>query len=60
MQCGTILRYERGQAADIDTTTAGGELVLGMFAALAEFERELIREGTRARDSQPALGVDQR
>jgi DNA invertase Pin-like site-specific DNA recombinase len=37
-----------GQGADIDTTTAGGKLIFGIFAALAEFERELIRERTRA------------
>jgi DNA invertase Pin-like site-specific DNA recombinase len=37
-----------GQGADIDTTTASGKLVFGIFAALAEFERELIRERTRA------------
>jgi len=37
-----------GQGADIDTTTAGGKLVFGIFAALAECERELIRERTRA------------
>ena len=30
----------------IDTTTAGARLVFGIFAALAEFERELIRERT--------------
>ena len=34
--------------ANIDTTTAGGKLVFGIFAALAEFERELIRECTKA------------
>lgn len=34
--------------ADIDTTTANGRLVFGIFAALAEFERELIRERTQA------------
>ena len=34
--------------AEIDTTTANGRLVLGIFAALAEFERELIAERTRA------------
>ncbi len=34
--------------AEIDTTTANGRLVFGIFAALAEFERELIRERTRA------------
>jgi len=37
-----------GQGADIDTTTAAGKLVFGIFAALAEFERELIRERTIA------------
>ena len=32
----------------IDTTTAGGRLVFHVFGALAEFERELIRERTNA------------
>jgi DNA invertase Pin-like site-specific DNA recombinase len=32
----------------IDTTTPGGKLVFHVFGALAEFERELIRERTRA------------
>jgi DNA invertase Pin-like site-specific DNA recombinase len=32
----------------IDTTTSGGKLVFHIFGALAEFERELIRERTRA------------
>ena len=34
--------------ATIDTTTAAGKLVFGIFAALAEFERELIVERTKA------------
>ena len=34
--------------AEIDTTTANGRLIFGIFAALAEFERELIRERTQA------------
>ena len=34
---------------DTTTTTAAGRLVFGIFAALAEFERELIRERTLAR-----------
>ena len=37
-----------GQGAEIDTTTASGKLIFGIFAALAEFERELIRERTQA------------
>ena len=37
-----------GQGADIDTTTSAGKLVFGIFAALAEFERELIIERTSA------------
>lgn len=37
-----------GQGANIDTTTANGKLVFGIFAALAEFERELISERTKA------------
>src|SRR3984957_13894187 len=37
-----------GHGATIDTTTPSGKLVFGLFAALAEFERELIVERTRA------------
>jgi len=32
----------------IDTTTAQGRLIFNLFASLAEFERDLIRERTRA------------
>src|SRR5215210_3416401 len=45
---GTGLRVLTGQGAQLDTTTASGRLVFGIFAALAEFERELIREHTMA------------
>ena len=45
---GVGLRVLTGQGAAIDTGTANGRLVFGVFAALAEFERELIRERTRA------------
>ena len=45
---GIGLRVLAGAGAEIDTTTANGRLVFGIFAALAEFERELIRERTIA------------
>ena len=32
----------------IDTTTSGGRLIFHVFGALAQFERDLIRERTRA------------
>lgn len=32
----------------MDTTTPGGKLIFHVFGALAEFERELIRERTQA------------
>jgi hypothetical protein len=38
----------RSLQESIDTTTSGGKLVFHVFAALAEFERDLIRERTRA------------
>ena len=41
------IRVLAGQGASIDTT-ASGKLVFALFAALAEFERELIRERTLA------------
>lgn len=33
---------------NIDTTNAGGRLIFTVFSAIAEFEREIIRERTRA------------
>jgi DNA invertase Pin-like site-specific DNA recombinase len=42
------LRVLSGMGAEIDTTKASGKLVFGIFASLAEFERELIRERTIA------------
>lgn len=38
------LRVLTGKGAQIDTTTASGRMVFGIFATLAEFERDLIRE----------------
>ena len=45
---GVGLKVLTGNGASIDTTTAAGKLVFGIFAALAEFERELIAERTIA------------
>lgn len=42
------LRVLTGKGAQIDTTTAAGRMVFGIFATLAEFERDLIRERTMA------------
>jgi len=54
------LKVLTGQGAAIDTTTASGKLVFGIFAGLPEFERELISERTitglataRARGGRP-------
>lgn len=38
----------RSLTESIDTTTPGGKLIFHIFGALAEFERELIRERTQA------------
>ena len=42
------LKLLAGEGASIDTSTANGRLVFGIFAALAEFERALIIERTKA------------
>jgi DNA invertase Pin-like site-specific DNA recombinase len=44
---GISFKVLTGQGAQIDTTTSQGKLVFGIFAALAEFERDLISERTR-------------
>jgi len=38
----------RSLTEQIDTTTSGGKLIFHVFGALAEFERDLIRERTNA------------
>lgn len=45
---GVGLKVLAGQGAHIDTTSPAGKLSFGIFAALAEFESELIRERTMA------------
>ena len=45
---GVGLRVLTGQGAEIDTTTSAGRMIFGIFATLAEFERDLIRERTMA------------
>lgn len=42
------LKVLAGAGAQIDTTTTNGRLFFGIFATLAEFERELIAERTQA------------
>lgn len=45
---GVGLKVLSGHGAAIDTTTPAGKLVFGIFASLAEFERDLIAERTKA------------
>lgn len=55
---GIGLRVLTGQGAMIDTTKADGRMILGIFAVLAEFERELISERTIAgMDAARARGI---
>lgn len=42
------LQVLTGLGAMIDTTKPDGRMIFGIFAAMAEFERELIRERTKA------------
>jgi len=47
-ECGVGLKVLTGTGAQIDTTTPAGRLSFGIFAALADFESDLIRERTMA------------
>ena len=54
---GTLRRHGVGFKSlheALDTTTPGGRLVFHVFAALAEFIRELIVEGTREGRTTPS------
>ena len=42
------ISFKSVQDGAIDTSTASGELIFNVFASLAQFERELIRERTNA------------
>lgn len=42
------IKFKSLQDGVIDTTTASGELIFNMFAVLAQFERDLVRERTLA------------
>lgn len=45
---GVGFRVLAGHGGVIDTSTPNGRLIFSIFAALAEFEREIIRERTKA------------
>jgi DNA invertase Pin-like site-specific DNA recombinase len=47
-QRGIEFKVLTGHGASIDTNTPAGKLAFGIFAALAEFERQLIAERTKA------------
>lgn len=42
------LKVLAGAGSQVDTTTSSGKMIFGLFAVLAEFERELIIERTKA------------
>jgi len=45
---GVSFKVLSGHGSDIDTTNASGKLIFTVFAALAEFERDVIAERTKA------------
>ncbi|MBF0383017.1 MAG: recombinase family protein [Magnetococcales bacterium] len=45
---GVAFKVLTEQGVDIDTSTPAGRLIFGIFASLAEFERDLIRERVMA------------
>jgi len=47
----------KGLTDGVDTSTVNGRLFLNIMTSLAEYERELIRERTKAGLHQPELAV---
>src|SRR2546423_15130843 len=43
---------------NIDTTTSGGKLVFHIFGALAEFERDIIKDGTNVGCPNRPISLD--
>src|SRR5438132_6590098 len=43
-----VAQCRKSITENIDTTTSGGKLIFHIFGALAEFERDIIRERTLA------------
>ncbi len=48
MLCNCAVSAFKSLQESLDTTTSGGKLIFHLFAALAEFERDIIRERTQA------------
>lgn len=48
----------RSLSEDLDTTSPGGRLVFHIFGAIAEFERDLIKQRTRAGLARPGVEVE--
>src|SRR5512142_1984931 len=46
--CRPLQESVHAASGNLDTSTSGGKLVFHVFGALAEFERDLIRERTQA------------
>ena len=45
---GVMFKVLAGRGANIDTSTPSGKLIFSIFAAVAEYEREILRERTIA------------
>ena len=62
-QCTNVVYFRQAdvesanQGTEVDTTTASGKFVFGIFAALAEFERELSWNESKRAWKRPAPAV---